>query len=126
MTSRVSRTFVNNIHSKAIRNLAKSLQKHGKIELYYTHHQDLLLYSIREIAIPEGLRIKVIRFWLDKSNSDKEFNVFINECLNQGYGTLRIIKFLIVRFYSILFYFLKRDIKLKEFGEYFQIYVYQF
>ena len=73
------------------------MQKHGRIELFYTHHEDLLIYSIREIDIPEGLRIKVIRLWLDKSNTDKEFDALIKECLDQGYDELKIVKLLMVK-----------------------------
>ncbi|XP_033225576.1 uncharacterized protein LOC117178309 isoform X2 [Belonocnema kinseyi] len=49
---------------------------------------------IREIGIPEGLRNKVIHFWIDRSNTDQEFDAFIKECLNQGYSELKIIKLL--------------------------------
>lgn len=85
------------MYLNAVKNLAKALQNEDKLELVYTHIEDLFLYSMKENCFPEKLRIKVISLWLGKSESENEFELFVKECLEQGYEELKIVKLLMAR-----------------------------
>ncbi|XP_043469879.1 uncharacterized protein LOC122503418 [Leptopilina heterotoma] len=80
---------------KAVKSLAMLLQKKNKIEMAYTHNEDILLYAIAETDFPERFRIKTVSLWLDNSKIDRDLNVLIKKCLLEGYTELKIVKLLV-------------------------------
>ncbi|XP_033225795.1 uncharacterized protein LOC117178478 [Belonocnema kinseyi] len=82
------------LYLNAARKLAKALENEDKLKLFYTHIEELFLYSMKENCLPEKLRMKVISMWLEKSEREKDFELFVKECLEQGYGELKIVKLL--------------------------------
>lgn len=95
-------------YSKAVKRLATLLQKQEKIEMAYTHNENLLVYAITETDFPESFRIKTISLWLDNSKNNKDWDTLIKKCLEEHYSELKIVKLLMVK----IFYLFKIELRI--------------
>lgn len=86
---------------RATNKLTNVLQRQENIDIYYTHHESFLLFTMKNVSISDEIRVQVIRLWIDQSNSNEEFNLLIKKCFDHGYNDLKIVKILMVRFYKI-------------------------
>ncbi|XP_051165097.1 uncharacterized protein LOC127283947 isoform X3 [Leptopilina boulardi] len=78
--------------SQSTKTLTTIFEKFENID--YTHHKSFFLFTMKNILISDEMRVQIIRLWIDQSKSVEEFNLFIEQCLDQGYNDLKIVKIL--------------------------------